>query len=96
MRLVIADTSPINYLLLIGHIDILPKLFERVIVPEIVRDELTHPKAPAVVRNWIASPPDWVEIRNAKAKFTIRRSNHSTPARKRPSPLRSKSTRICC
>jgi len=23
-RLVIADTSPINYLLLIGHIDILP------------------------------------------------------------------------
>ena len=48
MRLVIADTSPINYLLLIGHIDILPRLFERVIVPQIVRDELAHPKAPAV------------------------------------------------
>jgi predicted nucleic acid-binding protein len=66
VRLVVADTSPINYLLLIGHIDILPKLFERVIVPEIVRDELAHPKAPTVVRNWIASPPDWVEIRKAE------------------------------
>ena len=69
MRLVIADTSPINYLLLIGHIDILPKLFERVIVPEVVGDELAHPKAPAVVRNWIASPPDWVEIRNAEVEI---------------------------
>ena len=69
MRLVIADTSPINYLLLIGHIDILHKLFERVIVPEIVRDELKHPKAPAVVRNWIASPPEWVETRNAKVEI---------------------------
>jgi predicted nucleic acid-binding protein len=69
VRLVIADTSPINYFLLIGNIDVLPKLFEKVIVPEIVRDELAHPKAPAVVRNWIASPPDWVEIRNAKVEI---------------------------
>ena len=69
MRLVIADTSPINYLLLIGHIDILPELFEKVIVPKIVRDELAHPKAPGVVRNWIASPPDWVEIRNAMVEI---------------------------
>jgi predicted nucleic acid-binding protein len=43
-RLVIADTSPINYLLLIGHIDILPALFEKVIVPAAVRDELKHPR----------------------------------------------------
>jgi len=64
-----ADTSPINYLLLIGHIDVLPKLFERVIVPDVVRDELAHPKAPAVVRNWIASPPDWVEIRKAQVEI---------------------------
>jgi hypothetical protein len=29
VRLVIADTSPINYLVLIGYMDILPSLFEK-------------------------------------------------------------------
>ena len=62
MRLVIADTSPINYLLLIGHIDILPALFDKVILPAAVRDELKHPKAPLVVRNWVAAPPPWVDV----------------------------------
>ncbi len=63
MRLVIADTSPINYLLLIGHIDILPALFGRVILPTAVCDELRHPKAPLVVKNWIGVPPAWVDVR---------------------------------
>lgn len=31
MRLVIADTGPLNYLILIEHIDLLPALFERVL-----------------------------------------------------------------
>ena len=62
MRLVIADTGPINYLILIGHIDILPALFERVILPNVVRDELFSCKAPSAVRAWIASIPDWIEV----------------------------------
>jgi predicted nucleic acid-binding protein len=63
VRLVIADTGPINYLLLIGHIDILPALFERVTLPTAVKEELAHPGAPAKVRDWIFAPPPWVEIR---------------------------------
>jgi hypothetical protein len=63
VRLVIADTSPINYLLLIGHIEILPALFERVILPAAVCEELKHPKAPLVVRNWVAAPPSSVDVR---------------------------------
>jgi predicted nucleic acid-binding protein len=63
VRLVIADTSPINYLLLIGHVDILPALFERVILPAVVAEELKHPKAPLAVRNRIAAPPAWVDLR---------------------------------
>jgi len=66
VRLVIADTSPINYLLLIGHIDILPSLFEKVILPAAVWDELKHPKAPPVVRDWVAAPPPWVDVRPSK------------------------------
>lgn len=40
MSLVVADTGPINYLLLIGYIEILPPLFERVFMPKAVYDEL--------------------------------------------------------
>ena len=41
MRLVIADTGPVNYLVLIGQIDLLPALFDKVILPSAVRAELT-------------------------------------------------------
>jgi predicted nucleic acid-binding protein len=40
VRLVIAGTGPINYLILIGHIEILPRLFERIAIPRIVQAEL--------------------------------------------------------
>jgi predicted nucleic acid-binding protein len=57
MRLVVADTSPIFYLLSIGHIDILPRLFGKVSVPDAVHQELCHPAAPPVVRDWVAGHP---------------------------------------
>ena len=41
--IVIADTSPINYLLLIDQIDLLPRLFQKIIIPEVVRDEMIAP-----------------------------------------------------
>jgi predicted nucleic acid-binding protein len=62
VRLVIADTGPINYLILIGNIDLLPVLFEKVILPSAVRAELTDPDAPPSVRGWIADPPAWLEV----------------------------------
>jgi len=65
VHLVIADTSPINYLLLIGQIDILPALFEKVILPAAVLEELRHPKAPTAVRQFVAACPTWVEVRMA-------------------------------
>ena len=36
MRLVVADTSPLFYLLSIDHIDLLPRLFGKVFVPDAV------------------------------------------------------------
>jgi len=55
--IVIADTGPLNYLILIGEVDVLPPLYTRVIVPETVVKELRAPGAPAAVRTWIARPP---------------------------------------
>jgi predicted nucleic acid-binding protein len=65
VRLVIADTGPLNYLILIGQIDLLPLLFERVVLPDAVQGELASHKAPPPVRHWIASLPAWVEVRLA-------------------------------
>jgi predicted nucleic acid-binding protein len=62
MRLVVADTSPIRYLVQIDQIDLLPRLFERVLVPSVVADELRHPSAPPAVQAWINLPPGWAEV----------------------------------
>ena len=62
MRLVIADTGPLNYLILIGRIDLLPALFEKVVLPTTVRSELASSKAPTFVRAWVANLPTWVEV----------------------------------
>ena len=62
MRLVIADTGPINYLIQIGVIELLPRLFGRIVLPVAVRTELSNPAAPLTVRRWIADPPTWLEV----------------------------------
>ena len=62
MLLVVADTSPIRYLVEIGHIGLLPQLFERIFIPSLVYDELRHPSAPAAVRAWTNSLPAWLEV----------------------------------
>ena len=51
---------PVNYLILIEAVDVLPRLFSTVLIPPGVRDELSHSKAPAAVRSWISQPPDWL------------------------------------
>lgn len=58
----VAHTSPINYLLLIDQIDLLPRLFQQVIIPDGVRDEMLDPSAPLVLRQWIANPPTWLVV----------------------------------
>jgi predicted nucleic acid-binding protein len=63
MRVVVADTSPLNYLVLLGCVDILRQLYGRVVVPAAVFSELTAEGSPAVVAAWISSRPEWIEVR---------------------------------
>ena len=65
MPLVVADTGPLYYLVPTGDIELLPKLFERVLVPQVVRDELANAEAPQAVRDWIARAPGWLDARPA-------------------------------
>jgi predicted nucleic acid-binding protein len=62
--LVVSDTSPLCYLLLIGEIQILTQLYHQVLIPKIVQDELLHEESPIVVQNWINDPPSWLIIKN--------------------------------
>jgi predicted nucleic acid-binding protein len=60
--IVVADTTPLNYLILIGHIDILEVQYGRILIPHAVLDEMLDPNAPASVRAWAKNPPHWLEI----------------------------------
>jgi predicted nucleic acid-binding protein len=64
VAIIIADTGPINYLVLIDAIDLLPKLFDQVIVPQAVFVELTDPDTPAIVRSWMTRAPAWFSVRS--------------------------------
>ena len=62
--IVIADASPINYLILVDDIDVLPLLYERVIISRGVLYELTVHPAPKKVITWLDSRPGWLETRS--------------------------------
>ena len=62
MRLVVADTSPLRYLIQIGQIDLLPRLFESIYLLLVVADELGHPSAPPASRAWMQQAPGWLEV----------------------------------
>ena len=61
--IVVADTSPICYLILIDEVELLAELFGVVCIPEAVASELRHPAVPAPVAEFLAAPPQWLEIR---------------------------------
>jgi predicted nucleic acid-binding protein len=63
--IVVADTSPLNYLVLIDQIDLLPALFGRVLLPQAVFRELQHPKTSSKVSQFVAHLPAWLEVRTA-------------------------------
>jgi predicted nucleic acid-binding protein len=60
--IVVADTSPLNYLILLNQISLLPDLYGRILIPHAVHDELLDAGAPEVVRSWARNPPEWLEL----------------------------------
>ena len=64
--IVIADTTPLNYLVLTNLAEILPQLYGRVLIPRAVWEEFQRPETPEAVGAWVAQPPSWLEIRPVK------------------------------
>ncbi|MGH9946688.1 MAG: DUF3368 domain-containing protein [Pyrinomonadaceae bacterium] len=63
--IVVADTSPINYLILIDAISVLPDLYETIVVPNAVFEELLDTETPEKVRDWIENLPNWFLVKKA-------------------------------
>ena len=62
MRVVVSDTSPIRYLVLIDEGDLLRKLYGRVLIPQAVHAELQKPKTLEVVRAWMQAALPWIDV----------------------------------
>lgn len=65
--IVVSDTGPIHYLVLIGQDRILPVLFGKVLVPEGVLRELSQPDTPRAVVGWTERPPAWLLVQRPAA-----------------------------
>ena len=65
MNLLVADAGPLHYLVQVGAADVLPVLAGRVLLADAVWLELREPAAATAVREWAASLPTWVELRQA-------------------------------
>jgi predicted nucleic acid-binding protein len=63
MTIVVADSSPLNYLTLVGEVEVLHQLYGTIIVPQQVITELADPAAPRQVRDWASYLPSWVDVR---------------------------------
>jgi predicted nucleic acid-binding protein len=60
--IVVADTSPLNYLILIDCDNLLPQLYGHIVVPEAVMQELGHSDAPSQVKEWLTRVPAWINV----------------------------------
>jgi predicted nucleic acid-binding protein len=69
--LVVADTSPIHYLILIAHDAVLPLLYAQVVIPPAVLRELQDEETPEPVRLWVSNPPSWFEVRAPQQQIPV-------------------------
>ncbi len=64
--IIVSDTAPLNYLILIDCQNALSVLFGTVVIPSKVFEELQREETPEKVREWIASRPAWLHVRALK------------------------------
>ena len=69
--IVVSDASPLHYLILVGYVHVLPKLFDRVMAPPAVVSELSRSRTPAPVRLWMTSHPQWLEVKAPTEVFAV-------------------------
>jgi len=60
--IVVADSGPPHYLILLDQVDLLHRFYGRVLVPVAVFRELSSGSAPKKVTDWLATVPAWFRV----------------------------------
>ena len=92
--IVVADSGPLHYLILLQHIELLRRFYGQVLVPEPVASELSAVGAPAAVREWITEPPMWVDVRPVPPDVVSMITDDLDPGEE--TSCRSRSTSCAC
>jgi len=64
----VSNTTPVRYLIAIEQDHLLEKLFEKVLAPASVHQELTEARTPEMVPRRVLSAADWSEINLVQAR----------------------------
>jgi len=67
----VSNTTPLRYLVIIRQQDLLQKLFEKVLIPGAVFEELTDPHTPSVVRDVVSSCPEWIAVQDVASLSSL-------------------------
>jgi predicted nucleic acid-binding protein len=70
--IVVSDTTPLHYLILIDEVDLLPRVLGEIVIPHVVYQELQADKTPSKIKNYLRNSPDWLSIRPATGIVDIR------------------------
>jgi predicted nucleic acid-binding protein len=66
--IVIADSGPLHYLILLEQTELLHHFYGEVIVPEAVADELRAVGSPQPVSDWMRRTPSWMKLASVTAE----------------------------
>jgi predicted nucleic acid-binding protein len=69
--LVVADSSPLIVLHGIGLVDALAKLFQRIVIPPTVSQELVSQRRSDSAREFFSVPPEWLKVQQPKSIIPI-------------------------
>ena len=61
--IVVSDTTPLNYLIIIQRVEILRSLYNEVVIPQAVVHEMQGPGTPVPVIEWIINKPAWIIVK---------------------------------
>jgi predicted nucleic acid-binding protein len=60
--IVVADSGPLHYLIILDQIELLHRFYGQVIIPDAVARELCAAAALSAVSGWIARLPEWATV----------------------------------
>jgi Predicted nucleic acid-binding protein, contains PIN domain len=64
VSLVVADSGPVQYLILCEAIHVVPQIYGQLVIPSAVARELSHSRTPPKVQAWIRALPQWASVRH--------------------------------